>query len=126
MGFDDEIDAARQRLKDAISADAEAFDAAGALQALLPRLKARIPSRRLSFTLGEDEGDTVIDVLHLPTDEVLGAIYAEDEEYVFESNLEEYFDDLVDEDAESFLQRLYETLRADLPKYEVESEEGAG
>jgi hypothetical protein len=51
----------------------------------------------------------------------LGFIFAEDGEYVFESNLEDYFDDFVDEDADSFVARLYETLRADLAKYEVEN-----
>jgi hypothetical protein len=39
----------------------------------------------------------------------------------FESNLEAYFDDFVDDDPERFVERLYETLRADLPKYEVEN-----
>lgn len=125
MGFDDEVDAARERLKAAIEEDTgEAFDDIAALQALLPVLKQKIQSRRLTFQLGADEDETAIDVVHTPSDEVLGFVYAEDGEYVFESNLEDYFDDFVDDDAVSFVSRLYETLRADLPKFEVEQAGG--
>ena len=54
--------------------------------------------------------------------EELGVVEVpEDGEYVFESNLEAYFDDFVDDDPARFVERLYETLRADLPKYEVEN-----
>ena len=60
-------------------------------------------------------------LLHPPTEEELGYVFAEDGEYVFESNLADYFDDFVDEDSERFVDRLYETLRADLAKYEVET-----
>jgi len=125
MGFDDEVDAARERLKAAIKEDyGVAFDDLGALQTLLPELKRKIQSRRLAFQLGADDDETSIEVVHLPSDDVLGFVYAEDGEYVFESNLEDYFDDFVDDDLASFVSRLYETLRADLPKYEVEQAAG--
>ena len=98
------------------------FDDLAALQALAPILEQKIRSRRLAFTLGDEEDDeTQIIVLHVPTDEELGFIFAEDGEYVFESNLEAYFDDFVDDEPGRFVERLYETLRADLPKYEVEN-----
>jgi hypothetical protein len=125
MGFDDEIDAARERLKAAMQEDeTESFDDLAALNTLLPELKKKIQSRRLAFQLGADEDEAAIEVVHLPSDDVLGFVYAEDGEYVFESNLEDYFDDFVDDDALSFVSRLYETLRADLPKYEVEQAGG--
>jgi hypothetical protein len=125
MGFDDEIDAARERLKAAMQEDeTESFDDLAALNTLLPELKKKIQSRRLAFQLGADEDEAAIEVVHLPSDDVLGFVYAEDGEYVFESNLEDYFDDFVDADALSFVSRLYETLRADLPKYEVEQAGG--
>ena len=60
-------------------------------------------------------------IFRIHRDEALGFIFADNGEYVFESNLEEFFDDFVDEDADSFALRLYETLRSDLPKYEVET-----
>jgi len=69
----------------------------------------------------DDDEETAITVVHVPTDEELGFIFAEEGEYVFESNLDAYFDDFVDDDAERFVERLYENLRADLPKYEVET-----
>jgi hypothetical protein len=123
MGFDDEIDAARERLLRAIKDDdGVAVTDADALRQFLPTLQEKIASRRLKFVWSEDEDDLAIDVVHVQTDEVLGSIYVEDGEYVFESSQEDYFDDLVDEDAESFLFRVYETLRADMPKYEVESQ----
>jgi hypothetical protein len=121
MGFDDEVDAARERLRAAMAETEEpSFNELAALQALLPLIVGKIQSRRLDFVLGEDEDELAIEVIHRPSQEVLGLIYAEDEEFVFESNLEDYFDDFVDEDPESFVGRLYECLRADLPKFEVE------
>jgi hypothetical protein len=120
-GFDAEVDSARKRLEAAMNEDT-GFDDLAALQALAPILEEKISSRRLAFTLGdEDDEETQIIVLHVQTDEELGFIFAEDGEYVFESNLEAYFDDFVDDDPERFVERLYETLRADLPKYEVEN-----
>ncbi|ANP47601.1 hypothetical protein [Candidatus Viadribacter manganicus] len=119
-GFDAEVDSARKRLEASLNEDT-GFDDLAALQALAPILSEKISSRRLAFTLGdEDDDETQIIVLHVETDEELGFIFAEDGEYVFESNLEAYFDDFVDDDPERFVERLYETLRADLPKYEVE------
>jgi hypothetical protein len=120
-GFDAEVDSARRRLEAAMNEDT-GFDDLAALQSLAPILGEKISSRRLAFTLGdEDDEETQIVVLHVQTDEELGFIFAEDGEYVFESNLEAYFDDFVDDDPERFVERLYETLRADLPKYEVEN-----
>lgn len=120
MGFDDEVDSARRKLEAAIAHKDEPFDDLAALQALLPLLEAKIQSRRLAFQLGDDDDETSIEIVHKPRDEALGFIFADDGEYVFESNHEDFFDDFVDEDADSFTLRLYETLRSDLPKYEVE------
>ena len=120
-GFDDEVDAARKCLEDSLTEE-NGFDDLAALQALAPVLAAKIQSRRLAFALSdEDDEETSIVVLHVPSDEELGFIFAEGGEYVFESNLDAYFDDFVDDDAERFVDRLYENLRADLPKYEVEN-----
>ncbi len=121
MAFDDEVDSARKRLEAALTADDEAFDDLAALQALLPLIEEKIKSRRLTFQLGDDDDETIIEIVHTATDEALGFIVAQDGEYVFESNLEEFFEDFVDESADSFALRLYETLRADMPKYEVEN-----
>jgi hypothetical protein len=119
--FDAEVDNARKRLEAALNDDA-GFDDLAALQALAPILADKIRSRRLAFALAEEEEDeTQIAVIHVQTDEELGFIFAEDGEYVFESNLDAYFDDFVDDDPARFVERLYETLRADLPKYEVEN-----
>ena len=118
--FDDEVDSARKRLEASLTEET-GFDDLAALQAIAPLLESKIASRRLTFALADDEDDeTQIAIIHIQTDEELGFIFAEDGEYVFESNLDAYFDDFVDEDPERFVERLYETLRADLPKYEVE------
>jgi hypothetical protein len=119
-GFDDEVDAARTRLEASLTEE-EGFDDLAALQALAPVLAERIQSRRLTFALSEEDDETSIVVIHVPTDEELGFIFAEEGEYVFESNLDAYFDDFVDDEPGRFVERLYETLRADLPKYEVEN-----
>lgn len=122
-GFDSEVDAARVKLEASLKERDAPFDDVAALNELLPKLKQKIQSRRLTFAAAEDDEDDrlSIAVIHVETDEELGFIFAEDGEYVFESNLEDYFDDFVDEDVDSFTQRLYETLRSDLPKYEVEN-----
>jgi hypothetical protein len=119
--FDSEVDNARKRLEASLNEET-GFDDLAALQALAPILEDNIRSRRLAFALADEEDDeTQIAVIHVQTDEELGFIFAEDGEYVFESNLEAYFDDFVDDDPARFVERLYETLRADLPKYEVEN-----
>ncbi len=122
MSFDEEVDAARRKLEEAMAeAEAEpAFQPARALAALLPTLRTRIQSRRLAFALADEDDEPLIEVVHLETDEILGEIFAEEGEFGFESGLADYFDDFVDSEPESFVLRLYETLRADLPKYEVE------
>ncbi len=123
VSFDDEVDAAKKRLEASLSDDEISYDDLAALQALAPKLQATIQSRRLLFVVPEEDDDEHISiaVIHAETDDELGFIFVESGEYVFESNVEGYFDDFVDEDADSFVSRLYETLRADLAKYEVEN-----
>lgn len=119
--FDAEVDDARKRLEASLT-EASGFDDLAALQALAPILEKQIQSRRLAFAISEDDDEeTSIVVLHVPSDEELGFIFAEEGEYVFESNLDAYFDDFVDDDPQRFVERLYENLRADLAKYEVEN-----
>lgn len=124
MAFDDEVDAAKKRLQKALEENGPSEDDLAALQNLAPMLQEKIKSRRISFAVPEedDEDDQIsIAVIHNATDEELGFIFCEGGEFVFESNLDGYFDDFVDDEAESFVSRLYETLRADLAKYEVEN-----
>jgi hypothetical protein len=118
--FDAEVDDARKRLEASLNEE-NGFDDIAALQTLAPLLEKKISSRRLAFALGDDDEEAQIVVLHVQTHEELGFIFAEDGEYVFESNHPDYFDDFVDDDPERFVERLYETLRSDLPKYEVEN-----
>lgn len=123
MSFDDEVDGAKKRLQAALETEEVSYDDLAALQALAPKLQAAIQSRRLVFAVPEEDEDEqlAIAIIHAETDDELGFIFVEGGEYVFESNVDGYFDDFVDEDADSFVTRLYETLRADLAKYEVES-----
>jgi DNA-binding transcriptional LysR family regulator len=123
MGFDDDVDAARQRLRASLEDTGKDFDQLAALQAVLPKILQRLQSRRLSFVItNEPEEGPAITIAHTVAQEELGFVMAEDGEYLFESALDDYFDDFVDEDADSFVSRLYETLKADLPKYEVETD----
>jgi len=124
MGFDDEVDEARARLHAALAEDEPSFDETAALEAMLARLSTRLQSRRLAFGLEEDEDGWAIAIRHKTSRDILGFVIAEPGEFVFESGHDDYFDDFIDDDAESFVERLYETLRADLPKYEVENDLG--
>jgi len=124
MGFDDDVDAAKKRLEASLDETTETYDDLAALQRLAPVLQEKIQSRRISFAIPEDDDEEeqlAIAIIHNASDEELGFIFCEAGEYVFESNADGYFDDFVDDDAESFVARLYETLRADLAKYEVEN-----
>ena len=122
MGFDDEVDSARERLRRAMHEQEPAFDARDVLKTLKPALERRIQSRRLTFAYSDEPGeDPAIVITHLISGDELGYILADENELVFESALDEYFDDFVDDDPESFVARLYETLRADIPKYELET-----
>lgn len=123
-GFDDEVDDARKRLEADREGDGgTGFDELAALQELLPKIVGKIASRRLSFDMSDDEEDIAIEIVHSPSEEVIGFIYADEGEFAFESEQDGYFDDFVDEDPDSFITRLYETLRADLAKFEVEAGE---
>ena len=128
MSFDDEVDAARERLKSSLSGGEEAnFDELAALQALAPKLQDKIASRRLSFLVSDEEDDAIAKAMvHAPMEKVLGHIYAEDGEYIFEADLSDYFEDFVDEDADGFVARLYEMLKANLARYEFEAELDGG
>lgn len=128
MSFDDEVDAARERLKSSLAGAEDAtFDELAALQALAPKLQEKIASRRLAFLVSDEEDEAIaIAVVHAVMDEVLGHIYAEDGEYIFEADLSDYFEDFVDEDADAFVGRLYETLKAGLARYEFEAELDGG
>ncbi len=124
MSFDDDVDAAKKRLEASLDETGETYDDLAALQRLAPILQDKIQSRRISFATPEDDDEDeqlAIAIIHNASDEELGFIFCEGGEYVFESNVDGYFDDFVDDDAESFVARLYETLRADLAKYEVEN-----
>lgn len=128
MSFDDEIDAARERLKATLAGGEDpAFDELAALQALAPKLEERINSRRLAFLVSDEEDEAIaIAVVHAAMDEVLGHIYAEDGEYIFEAELSDYFEDFVDEDADAFVGRLYDMLKSNLARYEFEAELDGG
>ncbi len=67
-GFDDEVDDARKRLESSIEGDVSAFDEGEALEKLLPQIQERIASRRLKFTVGEDDEDPSIEVVHVSSD----------------------------------------------------------
>lgn len=123
MSFDEEVDAAVEMLRSAERPAEEAEpDELAALQALAPKLEERIRSRRLTFAAPEDaEEELSIAVLHTDTDEILGHIYAEPGELVFESDLPDYFEDFVEEDPETFVARLYESLKGGLARYELDS-----
>lgn len=124
MSFDDDVDAAKKRLEAALDDTGESYDDLAALQRIAPILQDKIQSRRISFAVPEDDDEDeqlAIAIIHSASDEELGFIFCEGGEYVFESNVDGYFDDFVDDDAESFVARLYETLRADLAKFEVEN-----
>lgn len=130
MSFDDDIDAARERLlAAAVEESGEGLDDLAALQAMMGLLGTRLASRRLAFSLSDgldddEEEAPLIEITHTGTEEVIGIIVADGGEYLFESDFADYFDDFVEETAEDFVARLYEVLRSGLPEYEIDQADG--
>lgn len=132
MGFDDEIDQLKKELQ------TQKLDAAGvkaATEALHGKLKERIQSRRLEFTLAE-AGEPSIGITHMPSKEKLAAITVNDDGSVtFQSSFGDdpaeddfdeggYFPPYVEYyDEEEFLEEAPEMLKQGIAEFELDQEE---
>jgi hypothetical protein len=133
MGFDDEVDRLKQELQ------TPKLDAAGvkmATEGLNNKLKQRIQSRRLEFTLMEISEPSIV-ISHLPSKERLASITVNDDGSVtFQSTFGEesggddfdnggYFPPYVEYyDEDEFLEEAPEMLKQGIAEFEVDQEEG--
>ena len=132
MGFDDEVDQLKRELQ------TPKLDVAGikaATAGLHAKLKERIQSRRLEFTL--DEGDEPsVGITHMPTKEKVATITVnEDGSVTFQSSLGELegADDLDDAgyfppyveyyDEDEFLEEAPEMLKQGIAEFELDQED---
>ena len=132
MGFDDEVDQLKRELQ------TPKLDAAGikeATAALLGKLKEKIPSRRLEFTL-EQGVEPSIAIMHTPSKEKLATVNInEDGSVTFQSPLGEelgepdfdnggYFPPYVEyDDEDDFLDEAPEMLKQGIAEFELDQED---
>lgn len=132
MGFDDEVDQLKKELQ------TPKLDAAGvkmATEGLNNKLKERIQSRRLEFTLMETAEPSIV-IAHLPSKEKLASITVNDDGSVtFQSTFGEdpgendfdnggYFPPYVEYyDEDEFLEEAPEMLKQGIAEFELDQEE---
>ena len=74
-------------------------------------------------TMSDTDDEPSIVVLHSDSGEELGAIYFDEDGFSFESEDDDYFSDVdADTDEASFIEQLYQALKAGLPLFELDLE----
>jgi hypothetical protein len=136
MGFDDDVDALKQELQ---SSKLDLADRQSATSRLCQRLKEKIDSKRLEFSVDPDEDEPFIAIRHTQTNEQLAAIFVnEDSSITFQSSMPEdevlededqdgdYFPHYVEFfDENEFLEDATEILKLGLAEYELDLENEA-
>lgn len=132
MGFDDEVDQLKRELQ---TPKLDAASLKAATTALQEKLSERIQSRRLEFTVSEENGPAV-NITHIPSKEKVASITInEDSSVTFQSSLGEedsgddfddagYFPPYVEYyDEEEFLEEAPEMLKQGIAEFELDQEE---
>lgn len=135
MSFDDEVDEVKKEMQTAKLDPAARKEAA---VKLCERLKDQINSKRLTFSMTEDNGDPVIQIKYAKENETLASVFVnEDGSITFqaagatdeaESDDEDagYFPSYVEYmDEDEFLEDAYDMLKVGLAEYELDREQGA-
>ncbi len=135
MSFDDEVDEVKREMQTAKLDPAARRETAGKL---CQRLKEQINSKRLDFTVGDDNGDPIVQIRYTPENETLASVYVnEDGSITFQAagatdEAEEededagYFPSYVEYmDEEEFLEDAYDMLKVGIAEYELDREQRA-
>ncbi len=135
MSFDDEVDEVKREMQTNKLDPAARRESA---KKLAERLKEQIASKRLDFTLGEDNGDPIVQIKYKPDGETLASVYVnEDGSITFQAAgaTEEADDDDDDTgyfpsyveymDEEEFLEDAYDMLKVGIAEYELDRESRA-
>ncbi len=133
MSFDDEVDEVKREMQTA-KLDPEARR--NSALKLCERLKEQISSRRLDFTVGEDNGDPIVEVKYKPSSDTLASVYVnEDGSITFQAagasgeaddddDDSGYFPSYVEYmDEDEFLEDAYDMLKVGLAEYELDREQ---
>jgi hypothetical protein len=135
MSFDDEVDEVKREMQtNKLDPQARRQSAAK----LAERLKEQIASKRLDFTLGEDNGDPIVQIKYKPDSETLASVYVnEDGSITFQAagatddsddddDDTGYFPSYVEYmDEEEFLEDAYDMLKVGVAEYELDRESRA-
>ena len=133
MSFDDEVDEVKREMQTA-KLDPEARR--NSALKLCERLKEQISSRRLDYTVGEDNGDPIVEVKYKPSSDTLASVYVnEDGSITFQAagasgeaddddDDSGYFPSYVEYmDEDEFLEDAYDMLKVGLAEYELDREQ---
>ncbi len=133
MGFDDEVDQLKRELQ---TPKLDPLGVKSATEQLFAKLKEKIQSRRLEFSLAET-GEPSIAIAHVPSKEKLATITVnEDASITFQSSVGEtpgeddfddggYFPPYVEYyDEDEFLAEAPEMLKQGIAEFELDQEEG--
>lgn len=133
MSFDEEVDEVKREMQTA-KLDPAARRATAVK--LCERLKTSIDSSRLDFTLGEDNGDPIIQIKYKKENETLASVYVNDDASITfqaagatdaaedEDEDAGYFPSYVEYmDEEEFLEDAYDMLKVGVAEYELDREQ---
>ncbi|MFZ1107529.1 MAG: hypothetical protein WAN43_04170 [Rhodomicrobium sp.] len=137
MSFDDEVDEVKREMRTA-KLDPQARRESAAK--LAERLKEQVASKRLDFTLAEDNGDPIVQIKYKPDGETLASVCVNDDGSITfqaagasdeaETDDEDddvgYFPSYVEYmDEEEFLEDAYDMLKVGIAEYEIDRESRA-
>jgi hypothetical protein len=135
MSFDDEVDEVKREMQtNKLDPQARRQSASK----LAERLKEQIASKRLDFTLADDNGDPIVQIKYKPDGETLASVYVnEDGSITFQAagapddadddeDDTGYFPSYVEYmDEEEFLEDAYDMLKVGVAEYELDRESRA-
>jgi hypothetical protein len=135
MSFDEEVDEVKREMQTAKLDPAARRETT---QKLCQKLKDAIASRRVDFSVGEDNGEPVVSIKHREQNEVLASVFVnEDGSITFQAagagdseneNEDEsgYFPNYVEYyDQDEFLEDARDILKVGIAEFELDRESGA-
>jgi hypothetical protein len=134
MSFDEEVDEVKREMQ---TAKLDPAARRATTQKLCQKLKDAIASRRVDFSIGEQNGEPVVSIKHREQNEVLASVFVnEDGSITFQSasaseddrDEEEdsgYFPNYVEYyDEDEFLEDARDILKVGIAEYELDRESG--
>jgi hypothetical protein len=132
MSFDDEVDEVKKEMQTAKLDPAARKENTAKL---CEKLKEAINSRRLDFSVGEEDGEPVVEIKHREKAEMLASVYVNDDgtitfqpegvEEEGEGEGDDYYSNAIDYyDEDEFLEDARDILKLRVAEFELDREGG--